>query len=154
MLRYAAIGALTTFAAFPVLTGCATLTESNQQQLLVHTIVDHREVAGAGCLLSNDVGRWFVTTPARVMVRKSAAPLRIDCKMDDVGAAGETVASKPNVSRWHNLAWTAGLGNEIDRDTGAGFDYPSTVIVILQKNAPGGGADGRADPAGGGSVIY
>ena len=150
MFRHAATALLVICA------GCATLTESNQQQLLVQTIQDHREVAGAGCLLSNDVGRWFVTTPARVFVRKSVAPLRVDCKLDDVGAAGESIASKPNVSHWHNLAWTAGLGNEIDRDTGAGFDYPATLIVILRKNneAAGGTGAGRSDPAGGGSIVY
>lgn len=34
---------------------------------------------GVQCTLSNDKGTWKVTVPSRVKVRRSAAPLAIDC---------------------------------------------------------------------------
>jgi hypothetical protein len=130
MFRYSVI------AALALLGGCATLTESNQQQVLVQTIQDNREVFGAGCLLSNDVGKWFVTSPGRVMIRKSRMPLRVDCKMEGTGAANENIASKVNSTLWGNVAFTAGVGYFVDLETGAGFDYPPTLTIVLQKASP------------------
>src|SRR4051794_32719779 len=77
-----------------VTAGCASLSQSTQQNLMVQTVLDHHEIAGVGCVLYNDVGKWFVTTPARVTVRKSASPLRIDCQKDGGGWAYEKIESK------------------------------------------------------------
>lgn len=129
--------------------GCATLTETTQQQVLVQTILDHREVSGVGCVLSNDVGKWFVTTPERVTLRKSAGPLRIECKADNAAWAAEKVESKVNATLWGNVALTAGAGYFVDRNTGAGFDYPSILTVIMHK---GEAEDRRAPPAG--ATVY
>ncbi|ELX13358.1 hypothetical protein Jab_1c19810 [Janthinobacterium sp. HH01] len=119
-------------AALPVLiTGCASLTESTQQNVLVQTVLDHREIAGVGCVLYNDVGKWFVTTPERVTLRKSAGPLRIDCRKDGAGWAYEKVDSKVDGNLWGNLALTAGVGYFIDKNTGAGYDYPATLTVVM-----------------------
>ena len=60
--------------------GCATLTGNSDQMVLVQTIQDNRELTGAGCILSNDVGKWFVTTPGRITIRKSQEPLKVDCR--------------------------------------------------------------------------
>jgi hypothetical protein len=113
------------------MTGCASLTESTQQNVLVQTVLDHREIAGVGCVLYNDVGKWFVTTPARVTLRKSAGPLRIDCQKAGKGWAYEKVESKADGNLWGNLALTAGVGYVIDKNTGAGYDYPSTLTVVM-----------------------
>jgi hypothetical protein len=127
-------------ATVALLAGCATLTESTQQDVLVQTILDHHALAGAGCVLYNDVGKWFVTTPARVTIRKSAGPLRIDCRRDDGGWAYEKVDSKVNATLWGNLVLTAGAGYFVDRNTGAGFDYPSTLTVTMHQGDAGDGA--------------
>lgn len=113
--------------------GCATLTESNQQQVQVQTILDNREVAGVGCILSNDVGRWFVTTPARVTIQKSSQSLSVNCRKAGAGAGVEQVRSKDNATLWGNIILTAGVGYFVDRNTGAGFDYPATLTIIMQK---------------------
>lgn len=112
--------------------GCASLTESTQQNVLVQTVLDHREIGGVGCVLYNDVGKWFVTTPARVTLRKSAAPLRIDCRKDGAAWAYEKVDPKVNGNLWGNVILTAGVGYLIDRNTGAGYDYPSTLTVVMR----------------------
>jgi hypothetical protein len=134
-------------ASAAVLTaGCASLSESTQQNLMVQTVLDHREIAGVGCVLYNDVGKWFVTTPARVTVRKSASPLRVDCQKDGGGWAYEKIESKADGNLWGNLVLTAGLGYFIDKDTGAGYDYPSTLTVVMRRPVE---RDERAPPAPG-----
>ncbi|WP_202424522.1 hypothetical protein [Duganella levis] len=119
-------------ALFASLAGCASLTESTDQNVLVQTVLDHREIAGVGCVLYNDVGKWFVTTPARVTLRKSAGPLRIDCEKTGKGWAYEKVDSKADANIWGNLVLTAGVGLYVDRNTGAGYDYPSILTVVMR----------------------
>lgn len=126
------------------------MTESTEQLVIVQTVRDHQQVFGVGCVLANAVGKWFVTTPARVSIRKSVSPLRVDCRKDGVGGAEENIASKVNGSLWGNVIFTAGVGYLIDRNTGAGFDYPSTLTIELQGNA-----DAASPPApGGSSTLY
>ena len=134
-------------AALCALSACATLTESTQQQVLVQTIQDNREVFDAGCVLSNDVGKWFVTTPGRVVIQKSRGPLRVDCRKDG-SAAYEKIDSK-NGSLWGNLVLTAGVGYLVDRDTGAGYNYPATLTIEMRHTqaAPG-------DVPPGGVTVY
>ncbi|MFB9287625.1 hypothetical protein ACFFTM_04590 [Pseudoduganella plicata] len=140
------------------LAGCATMTETSEQYVMVMTVLDHQQVAGIGCVLSNDAGRWFVTSPGRVQIRKSTQPLTVDCRKDDIWAYDQ-IGPKQNASRWGNILLTAGAGQLIDRQTGAGFDYPQTLTVVLrrgqqpgQRNTPEAPTTPPA-PTGGG-VIY
>ena len=119
-------------ALLALLAGCASMTGSTEQNVLVQTVLDHREIAGVGCVLYNDMGKWFVTTPARVTLRKSAGPLRIDCEKSGKGWAYEKVDSKADANIWGNLVLTAGVGLYVDRNTGAGYDYPSILTVVMR----------------------
>lgn len=120
------------------LAGCATVTGSTEQMVLVQTILDNRQLAGAGCILSNDMGKWFVTTPGRIMIRKSQAPLKVDCKKSGSPAIVMDDSFDATVnggSAWSNVIFTLGVGYFVDRDTGAAYDYPSTLTVIMQDPA-------------------
>ena len=120
------------------LAGCATMTGSTEQMVLVQTIFDNRQMAGAGCILSNDMGKWFVTTPGRIMIRKSREPLKVDCKKSGSPAVvmdNQFEASVNGGSAWSNAIFTLGVGYFVDRDTGAAYDYPSTLTVIMQDPA-------------------
>lgn len=113
--------------------GCATLSDTTQQQLTVHAIAQNREVAGVGCILSNKAGRWFVLAPGRVTIQKSAGDLSIDCKKDGLGGANEVVSSRFDTGKMiGNVIISGGLGYLADKRSGAGFDYPSTLTVLLQ----------------------
>lgn len=114
------------------LAGCATITESSEQYVMVVTVLDHQQVGGIGCVLANDAGRWFVTSPGRTQIKKSTKPLVVDCRKDDVWAYDE-IGPRQNASRWGNILLTAGAGQLIDRQTGAGFDYPQVLTVVLQR---------------------
>jgi hypothetical protein len=117
--------------------GCATLTGNTEQMVLVQTIQDNRELTGAGCILSNDVGKWFVTTPGRITIRKSREPLKVDCRKhgSPAIATDDHIDPKLNASVWGNVILTLGVGYFIDRNTGAGFDYPSILTIVMQDPA-------------------
>ena len=126
--------ALLAAMAMTALSGCATLTESTEQEVAVRAILDYREISGIGCILSNDAGRWFVTAPGRVTIRKSKGDLVIDCNKDGVGSAAEVVASRFGTGKLiGNAVVSGGLGYLVDRHTGAGFDYPLTLTVLMQR---------------------
>ncbi len=132
------MGALAMLAA---LAGCATVSESHEQGLMLHTIQDNREIGGVGCVLSNDAGRWFVVSPGHVTVTKSAGNLFVDCKKGVVSAGQERFASRANTTATiGNAVSTLGLGYLLDKRTGAGFDYPETLVVLMHgtgRQAPG-----------------
>jgi hypothetical protein len=126
--------------AIAALQGCATLTDSNEQEVDVRAILDHREMANVGCVLSNDMGRWFVNAPGRVTIRKSEGDLVVDCKKEGVGVASEKVASRFGTGNLIGNAITSGgLGYLVDRHSGAGFDYPVTLTVLMRRPAATGG---------------
>ncbi|TWI51851.1 hypothetical protein IP92_00841 [Pseudoduganella flava] len=156
------LGAGLPVVAAVLLAGCATLTETSEQYVMVQTVLDHQPVGGVGCVLSNDVGRWFVTSPGRVKIHKSTKPLAVDCRLNDVWAVDQ-IDAKQNGSRWGNILLTAGAGQLVDRQTGAGFDYPATLTVLLKRVQPGvqPGAPAPGQPPAqtpppppGGSAIY
>jgi hypothetical protein len=114
-----------------VLSGCASVAGEKMQPIAVQSIQDNKEVAGVGCTLTNDAGSWFVTSPGSVVVHKSTGDLAIDCKKENLFGK-ETLVSKSNGAVWGNLLLGGGIGYIVDRNTGAGFDYPSTVTVKLR----------------------
>ncbi|WP_091873958.1 hypothetical protein [Massilia yuzhufengensis] len=120
--------------ALPLLLGgCATVSDSPQQQLELHAVLDYREVGGVGCILSNDMGRWFVVAPGRVTVTRSTKPLSVSCKKDGAVVAQEQFGSRADVAGViGNVVVTAGVGHLVDRYTGAGFSYPQNLTVVME----------------------
>ncbi|WP_426193590.1 hypothetical protein [Massilia sp. DWR3-1-1] len=118
-----------------LLAGCATITDSSQQEIEVRSVLDHREVGGIGCVLSNKNGRWFVNTPGRVLIRKSNDNLNVDCGKAGVGSSVEAVASQYGYGKMiGNAVISGGLGYYLDRRSGAGFDYPAVVTILMHAD--------------------
>ena len=127
-----AIKRMCVLAMLAALAGCATVSESHQQDLMLRTIQDNREIGGAGCVLTNDAGRWFVVSPGHVTVTKSAGNLFVDCKKGNYSAGQERFSSRANTTATiGNAVATLGLGYLLDKRTGAGFDYPETLTVLM-----------------------
>lgn len=115
-----------------LLGGCATVSESPLQQLELHAVLDYQEVGGVGCILSNDMGRWFVVAPGRVTVTRSTRPLTVSCKKHGTGVAHERVGARADVAGlMGNLVISAGVGHLVDRYSGAGFSYPANLTVLM-----------------------
>jgi len=115
------------------LTGCASVTGSKLQPVSVQTVHEGKEIAGAGCTLTNDAGKWFVTSPGSVTINKSTGDLAVECKKDGQYLGQETVVSRANGSVWGNILLGGGIGYVVDRNTGAGFDYPTAITVMLKR---------------------
>ena len=124
----------------------------------MHAILDHREVGGVGCVLSNPAGRWFVTAPALVTIQTSEGQLVVDCKKDGVGVAREVVDSRFGPGQLiGNAVFSAGLGYFVDRRSGAGFVYPATLTVMLRPLPGSPGLPAAPEPAtqrGAGTPVY
>lgn len=116
------------------LTGCASVTGSKLQPLSVQTVLDGKEVSGVFCTFTNDAGKWFVTSPGSVTVQKSTGDMAVDCAKDDL-KGHENLVSKSNGAVWGNIILGGGIGYIVDRNTGAGFDYPNNIIVVLNRIA-------------------
>ena len=142
----------TLLALMTGLSGCATISESPTQRLEIHAILDHREIAGVGCVITNDAGRWFVTAPGRVTVRRSAGNLFVDCRKGAESTGQERFASRPNSSAMIGNVATAGLGYLLDKKTGAGFDYPEVLTVLMKTSRPTVVTPGQ--PGGAGNPVY
>jgi hypothetical protein len=112
------------------------------QQVEVHAILDHREVAGVGCLLENDAGRWFVVAPGRVTVARSSQALAVSCKRDGVGSADESWSAHHQSGRLvGKILFSAGLRDYLPN----GYAYPNTLTVTMRAARPGEG-EGAASP--------
>ncbi len=115
-----------------VLTGCASITGKQLQPLSVTTVFNHQEVAGVGCTLSNDTGTWFLTSPGTATIHKSTADLVVECKREAL-VGTSLVESGANVHVWGNILVGGLVGYVVDRQTGAGFDYPTTLTVTMRQ---------------------
>jgi len=118
--------------AVPFFVGCATITDSKLQPVSVQTVVDSNELSGIGCTLTNDAGKWFVISPGSVTVQKSTGDMTVDCVKDELRGR-ETVVSKAQGMVWANIIFGGVIGYVVDRNTGAGFDYPNSITVFLKK---------------------
>lgn len=126
---------LLALACVMVLPGCASVIGSKLQPLSVQTVLDNKEVVSVGCTLTNDVGKWFVTAPGSVTIQKSTADLAVECSKANQMTGREMVVSKANGGAWGNILAGGVIGYVVDRNTGAGFDYPNTVTVTMTRLA-------------------
>lgn len=129
--------AVSAFALCAVMAGCVTApAEPTTQQLEIHAILDHREVTGVGCVLSNAAGRWFVVAPGRVTVERSRSPLTIDCARDGTGSAVEVARAHDtslfDTGRLVGRIVARVAGSDKDPYGSSGVAYESTLTVLMQ----------------------
>lgn len=121
--------------ACAAMTGCASVTSGTSQSISVTAVCEGAIVPKTSCTLSNDKGRWDVTTPQPVQVRKSYAELAVACrKAQSTGTAN--FVSKSNNGVWGNLLVGGVIGYAVDSGSGAGFNYPEEVAVVLTSPCP------------------
>ena len=111
-------------------TGCASITSGKNQPISVNAVCDGQPVVEASCTLMNDKGSWHVKTPGSVMIQKAYGDLAVDCKKGE-SVASSKFKSKSNGAVWGNILAGGIIGYAVDAGSGAGFDYPSTMTVIL-----------------------
>lgn len=110
--------------------GCATIVGSNIQPVAVTTVCEGQIVTNSACMLSNDKGKWSLTTPGQVTISKSYGDLQVQCQREDSTGSASFI-SKSNGGAWGNILAGGVIGYAFDAGGGAGFDYPSAVTVVL-----------------------
>lgn len=115
-------------ANIATLTGCASIVSGENQLVSVNT----GNVRGAVCQLSNNKGKWFVTTPGSAVVQRSYDDLCVDCKHDSGLTVSSTVSSSINESVFGNIIMPGGaIGAAIDCSNGSAYDYPTDISVQM-----------------------
>jgi hypothetical protein len=118
------------FAAFA--SGCASLTGGNVQSLVVTTAQKGgKDVAGADCVVSNDKGNWRVKTPGETSIVRSNKAMTVKCDKEALPTGMATVESTTRGAMFGNILLGGVVGAAIDHTSGAAYEYPTTVRVVM-----------------------
>lgn len=109
------------------LSSCASITTGTNQAIAVQTTPE----SGANCELSNDKGKWFVSsTPETVSVKRAYSDLTVTCHRGSYSGVTSLHSSTKGMA-FGNIIFGGIIGGAVDAGSGAAYDYPSTVKVQL-----------------------
>ena len=114
--------------------GCASIVTGSNQSLSVEAAAPNGDnVVGANCKLVNDKGNWFINTPGTVTVQRSYNDLNVSCTKDGHGPGITAVKSSTKAMAAGNILFGGPIGAGVDAATGAAFDYPSLIKVLMDE---------------------
>jgi hypothetical protein len=94
------------------------------------------QVTGAGCQLTNDKGTWFVATPGTVSVHRSYSDLTSICNKEGFQPANTVTPSGTKGMAFGNILFGGIIGGGVDAATGAAYDYPPLISVLMTTTTP------------------
>ncbi|WP_461564999.1 hypothetical protein [Thiobacillus sp.] len=114
--------------------GCASIVSGQNQSVSLETRSKQGEtVLSANCTLSNNKGTWFVTSPGSVTVRRSYEDLLIDCEKENQDPGLASVKSSTKAMAFGNILFGGVIGAGVDMASGAAYDYPTMITVLMGK---------------------
>jgi hypothetical protein len=112
--------------------GCASITGTNTQSISVETRDQGgTQVTGAACELSNNKGKWFVTSPGSVMIHRSNDDMQVLCNKSGLEPGRAAVVSDTKGSMFGNILFGGGIGAIIDHNSGSAYEYPTLIQVLM-----------------------
>ncbi len=116
-----------------IMVGCATVTGGgNSQTISVNTVNEYGvAVQGAVCNLSNDKGNWKLSSPDQVTITKSDKAMIVRCEKAPSEPGIATVESSVRGALFGNIIAGGLIGAAIDHTSGAGYEYPEFIKVML-----------------------
>ena len=102
-----------------VLQGCASVTTGNRQDVQVVATAAGQNVDDADCELSNDKGRWLISTPATVEIQPSFQDLSVRCAIASHEAGTATFKSSVGAPVFGNII-AGGIVGAVIAKAGAG----------------------------------
>ena len=123
--------ALLSVIALLALSGCASITGSTGQSVSVETRSQTQQVSGASCELANSKGKWFVTTPGSVQIRRSNDDLIVICTKEGLEPGRASVVSETKGSMFGNILFGGGIGAIVDHNSGAAYEYPTLIQIMM-----------------------
>ncbi len=114
-----------------LLTGCASIVNGNNQVVSVETANREGKVIGANCELKNPKGTFFVTTPGTVTIRRAYDDLNIRCEKAGHEPGLAAIKSSTKAMAFGNILFGGVVGAAVDAGSGAAYDYPSLITVMM-----------------------
>jgi uncharacterized protein YceK len=110
------------------LSSCASVTTGTNQSISINTEPDK----AATCELNNDKGTWYIpSTPGSVIVHRAYSDLNIVCRKGE--KTGNTIVkSTTKGMAFGNILVGGIIGTGVDMSTGAAYDYPTAISVLLK----------------------
>lgn len=117
------------------LSGCASITGSETQQVSLTTVDEQAKVVtDVSCRLENDKGYWEAKSPSFVTIRRSAEDLVVQCKKDGQPLGMLKAISRAGGDMYGNIIFGGGIGALIDHNKGTGYNYPDLLPVEMGKS--------------------
>ena len=127
---------LMTVIALLSLVGCASITGTTNQNVSVQTKDSGgTALVGASCELGNKKGKWFVTTPGSVGISRSNDDIQVSCTKDGYLPGKQGVVSDTKGMMFGNIIFGGGIGAIIDHNSGAAYEYPSVIQIVMSRIA-------------------
>lgn len=118
--------------AVATLSGCASIVSGTNQVLSVETLQKAgTPVAGATCKLENDKGVYYVTTPGTVTVHRAYGDLSVKCQKADMPDGIAMIKSSTKGMMAGNILFGGVIGAGVDAASGAAYDYPNLLQVMM-----------------------
>jgi S1-C subfamily serine protease len=110
-----------------LLQGCASIVSGTNQVVSVDT----PGCPASACELTNDKGKWYVsTTPGTTTVSRAYGSLTAVCKNGDVTATASFNSTTKGMA-FGNILFGGVIGAGVDMSSGAAYDYPNTMSVPM-----------------------
>jgi ABC-type Fe3+-hydroxamate transport system substrate-binding protein len=120
------------FLVLLCLSGCASITGHQTQPVTVFAVcAGSAAPVEAGCVLENDKGRKVVTSPGTVAIERSFSDLSVQCTVGKSKPGRVVLSSKSDGKILGNILAGGLVGAAVDVGTGAAFNYPSRVTILL-----------------------
>lgn len=115
-----------------ITTGCSSITGTENQSVSVQTRQQTgAEVIGAFCELTNNKGKWFVTTPGSVSIHRSNDDMQVICKKENFENGRAAVVSDTKGSMFGNIIFGGGIGAIVDHNKGTAYEYPTVIDILM-----------------------
>jgi hypothetical protein len=114
--------------------GCASIVNGQNQSVSVEAKTDTGPLHSATCKLVNDKGTWFVTTPGSATVQRSYEDLAVYCDKESHQPGSVSVQSSTKPMAFGNILLGGLIGVGVDVSTGAAYDYPTLITVVMGTN--------------------
>jgi hypothetical protein len=131
-----AVALLATLAVLSLAAGCASLLDGDRQMITVEARSGGVTVPGVRCMLKNDQGEAWLTTPGTTSVRFDRSDLKVVCSGTGLQGSDVSAGSKLKPKVFGNLLIGGLIGFGIDHFGGAAYQYPSAILVEMSPRPP------------------
>lgn len=115
------------------LSGCASIVNGSNQVVSVETRNATEQVVGATCRLQNPKGVFYVTTPGTVTIHRAYDDLQVSCEKSGEEPGVMAVKSSTKGMAFGNILFGGVIGAAVDMGSGAAYDYPTLITVLMGK---------------------